>query len=529
MKEITSGSPFNSGGSGPGAVVLDAQRIKDPMDAFKETFSISQQLQKDKAAEEERKRANIAKMLADLDFKTDGIRSKDTKYFLEGKNNMSGVIAKMLENGSDPTNPSFLKEHNMANTMKKAYEVSVSGSQQLNNDTNNAVKQLYAKPNDYDIPASLAKINTINNADLPTALQLSEKGFLVPKGWDFTKWATGVFNDKKSPFAPGTDVQTDKSGRVLEVQDWGKWDPEMKNVPKVQEVASWALRNEPDFRDYAVDQWGKLSQGQRDTFKTLAAKAPTGKFQAEDLFAYQLMEPFASRNETYKGYTPYAHESAKISVGNSQIKKQVENDVDRLLLFAGGDNSLYQEIDGKKHSRYVHQQPMGQYPDPVNGQPLPNFLEDVIHDGQTPEGRPIIKFKTTASAAEPDVYKADKDGYVTTSDPYELVKAMINSQYEKNAPLVIETFENRAKQLGAWKNGTFDPYAAKVKALSPGYELENLDEINKAREELNPDADNTDQSGGILGSGWFAGMFGGGKKKESSVTVKSPGKFSWQK
>lgn len=488
---VNNQQPYDAAGSGPGAVVFQLPE-RDPLDSFKSAYSIAHQMKMDKWADEDRKRAKMKEYMGDMDFKTDGIRSKDMGYFQQGKNTLHGFYANALMNG-DPSDPAFRKDYEHAQLLKNSYEVAVNSSIDLNKQITAATAELYKNPNKFDFEKSVAKIKDIAQSDLPQAIEKSGSGLLVPKGWQFESWARSFFEAKDSPFKPDQSVRTNSKGQVIETSGYSKWDPNLKSYPKVQEMATWAIRNNPDFRDYVLGKWEELPTGAKQEYAKIAETATKNgnPVTAQDFFANTMLEPFAFTKDAYKGETAGAKESARYYFGKGQVKQEFKADIDRYLLFAGGDNSLFQLRDGKKMSQYFLGKTVGSFkqPDPNNpGKMIPvdDKIISIQHLGKTADGRPIIKYKTTSTEATPGEGLVDADGYITTNDPTDIIYPMIYAEFGKEAPKYVSAFQERSKGLGAWRGSTIDPYSEGVLKLSPGYKLEDVQQQVEDQEEDNP-------------------------------------------
>ena len=492
--------PFRASRGGVGAVVVDDQ-TKDPVDVFKSAYSIGKQLKDDREAEQAAKRKKIEQYLSDLDFSTTGIRSNDYDYFLKGKDALNGFLTHAIMQGADPTNPLFLKDYAKAQEIKRAYSVAVDASKNLNEQIKKATEELYKNPNKFDWDGSLRRIKEVASADLPAAVQMAQKPLLMPKGWDFTTWATGLFDPKKSAFKPEKSVSTNNRGQVIETTEYSKWDNDMKAFPKVQEIAGWALRNDANFRDYVLDRWDGLDDRVKEEYSKIAESATKNgnPITAEDYFAYQALEPFAYQQKAYKGETSAAKEANKYAFGRGAAKKDFAADIDRYLMLANGDASVYRYRDGGKFSQYGIGAKVGTYVD-MMGNTVPDEVISIQHLGKTPEGRPIIKYKTTGTADHPGRGLVDQDGYITTNDPNDIIYPMIKAQYEKDAPKYIYAYQQRVKDLGGWKTGTIDPYAPDIMKLSPGYELENAEAEARKKEMQNPNYVAPSTGMGVMGN-----------------------------
>lgn len=488
---INNEGPFRTPGVGPGAVVMPLDQV-DPKKEFESAYSISKQLKLDAEIEQAKKREKIKGMLGDIDFDTKGVRAKDMDYFLKGKETLHNFYQNALMRGVNPENSEFMKDYSHANLLKKSYSVAVDASRDLNKNLKTATEELYKNPNKYDWEQSVAKIREASQADLPKALELYGSGLLVPKGWAFEPWAKELFDPKKTAFKPEQTVSTNNKGQVIETSGYSKWDPNLKTYPKVQEIASWALRNNPDFRDYISEQWDALPAQVKQEYAKMAETATKNgnPVSAEDFYASKTLEPFAFTHQAFKGETAGARESAKYAFGKGAVKNEFKADIDRYLMLAAGDNSVYQEREGKKLSQYFVGKKVGTYTITndagVVAKDVPSYVVSIQHMGKTAEGRPIIRYKTTGTDQQRGQGQVDQDGFVTTNDPNDLIIPMIYSEYGKDATKYVEAYYERAKSLKAWKGGTIDPYVDGVQQLSPEYELEDVEGQAKKIDEDNP-------------------------------------------
>lgn len=506
MLPIVNGEgPYRASTGGVGAVV--GPGITDPMDTFKESYSIATRIKADMLAEQERKRKAIQVALGDIDFSTKGIRPSDAAYFQKGKNAISSFYQHALSQNVNPDNPGFLKDNARAQAIKRSYSVMVDSSVALNNQIKEAAAALHKDPSKYDWEKSVQNIREFANKPLVQAVN-EPKDLLVPKGWNLEKWASGLFDEKKGEYHPETSVTTDKSGKVIETTGFSEWDPNMKSFPKTQEIASWSIRNNPDFRDYVMGEYDQLPPAVKKEYNAIAQTATKNgnPISAEDYYAYTLLEPYAWTKKNYKGETAYTKAAAKSAAGAGQIKRTFQSDIDRFLLFARGDNSIYQMRDGGKVSQYFVGKKVGTYINDL-GEEKPSYLIEAKHMGQTAEGRPIIKYKTTGTVAQAGEGMVDADGYVTTNDPNDIIYPMINSEYGKDAQQYIKAYQDRVKELKAWKGGTVDPYTPEIDKLSPNYKLEDVQKQADAIDELNPDSYNSSSGNRIVKDLFKSGGF----------------------
>lgn len=482
---VNAEGPYRASTGGVGAVVGPDEAL-DPMQMFKQSYSIAKQIAADRAAEDAAKRARIKAAIGEIDFSTNGIRANDAEYFHGGKQTLSQFYANALESGVNPDNPDFAKDNAHAQTIKRGYEVMVDASIDLNNKLKAASEALYKDPSKYDWEKSVASIKKYADQPLVAALHSNEP-LLVPKGWNFESWAKGLFDEKTGEFTPDAKVTTE-GGKIIEVKGFSEWDPAMKSFPKIQEAANLMLRHNPDFRDYAMDKYGELPPSVQDEFKSIAETATKNgnPISAEDYYAYTLLEPFGWTQKNFKGETEFAKESAKAGAGQRQVAENFQSDIDRYLLLARGDESIFQQRADGKYSQYGVGERAGTYVNEM-GVEVPSLIVSVQHMGKTAEGRPIIKYKTTGTEAMAGKGIVDADGYVTTNDANDLIYPMINSKYGKDAQQYVKAYQERVKKLNAWKGGSVDPYTPEVDKLSPGYKLENVEQQAKTINNLNPD------------------------------------------
>jgi len=519
MKVINGEGAYRATTGGVGAVVGDDNIDVNPLNAFKESYSIARHIIGDRLADDERKRAAIKSTIGDIDFSTNGIRANDAPYFQGGKNLIKDFYANAISSGVNPNDPKFIRDNLQAQNIKKSYSVMVDASIDLNKRLKEAYDNLYKNPGKWDVEKSAAQIKKFSNAPITEAINRGNEPLLVPKQWNLEEWAAGVFDEKKGKFTPEEKVITNKKGQVVESSGFGEWDPNMKSFPKTQEVASWELRNNPEFRDHVIDTYGALPPSVQKEYQSIAQTATQNgnPISAEDYYAYTLLEPFAWTKSKYKGETADVKEGAKIRAGTAQIKKTFQSDIDRLLLLSRGDNSIFQQRDGKKLSQYFVGKTVGTYAD-ATGKEVPAKVVSIEHLGKTPEGRPIIRYKTTGTENAAGTGLVDEDGFVTTNDPNDIIYPMINSEYGKDAQQYIKAYQDRVKELGAWKGGTIDPYTPDIDKLSPGYKLEDVQSQVNAIDELNPaNYLNIDYNKAVKGVA-----------KNDSV-LKKTNKYPWQK
>src|SRR5688572_14970702 len=100
------GSSYDSSSAGVGPYLLE-DNSRDTNDSFLKTYDTVNRWRAHKEDEKNKKAALLSAKLADLDFKTEGIRPGSAPFFQVAKERMVNHLTESFTKGIDPTDPRF--------------------------------------------------------------------------------------------------------------------------------------------------------------------------------------------------------------------------------------------------------------------------------------------------------------------------------------------------------------------------------------------------------------------------------------
>lgn len=515
---FATGDAYDANSSGVGPYLLE-DKSRDANDSFIKSYDSANRWRAQKELEKKQKAALLDAKLADLDFKTEGIRPGSAPFFQVAKERMVNHLTESFTRGVDPTDPRFIKEYQEAQQIKKQYQVLVDADVGVNTILNETLEKVRANPDKYDIAEVTDWYRNVYNAPVmkPTTPELT-RDYRVSdepinpndKPAADGKYYQQRFVDTKSgqeSWRPITDrsYQLAQKSAVELVTD-----PPLPRDPTLFEIVKDELKDlKPvkteftpkgifEIKEYDDTQLLKLYQTD-DRVKdkimemyvpfaddALNPKSPTqkqsiglmnavsdlknslGAISNEDAFGVLKLREIVAKEESWKGQSAqdkeYWKQYYKSWGEGEEVAKEMNGLFWQLTQGITGQGTVYQKDKGAMKNVAMPTMLIGKFidPDPVTGGSMKdNYILDFQWE-EDASGSPLFKYKTSETEATAKMNGGDP--YRTTND-FKEIRNMYGYKLGDKASKFASGYDDFARKQGFWDETTKSYDYKKMKEL----------------------------------------------------------------
>lgn len=309
------GSSPVGGGASVGAVILD-QPAFDPLQVQMKVDKDIADYRAQKDAEVAAKKANVAKMVADLDFDAKGILDSDAPYFTQGKNELIDAQAELYKY-NDTNSPEYQMAFNRAKRVRDKYATEVQASVAGKEILKEYISKFDPSKNDEKqfneiVANARAKSNPVDRIKYLSENPLKEKAPDLAKEYEKVK---ALFPESITEETYKGDDGKDYTKKITEYTQ-----------QQINDYAKIMADSNSDLSKAANNAFDKLQETNPSRYKEIIILADKEGVPANEMFNREWFKKLNSTNIELQGgsYNPYTLEDAK-NWGSSQAEEKTIN------------------------------------------------------------------------------------------------------------------------------------------------------------------------------------------------------------